>query len=101
MAPNPHSTGDLATATMLMTRRAVETLAEDARQQGHGHRNNPHCDPKALLGELGMFDVFQVGVENGACLSEDYWVCRPLLALGIPIHVTDAVSVSHYGSHGF
>lgn len=101
MAPNLYTTRDLATATMLLSRKAVEALVAEARADGRVYHNDPNYDPRAQLGKLDMFDVFQVGVEDGVYLSEDYWVCRRLVALGFPVHVTDAVAVTHYGTHGF
>jgi len=101
VAPDLFTTTELATATMLLSRKAVEALVEDAKGAGRVYRNSANYDPKARLGNSGMFDVFQVGVEDGEYLSEDYWVCRRLAVLGFPVHVTNAIPITHYGTHGF
>lgn len=101
VAANLYITRELGTAIILLSRKAVKALVEDARADGRIYYNDPGYDPKARLGNLEMFDVFQVGVEDGVYLSEDYWMCRRLTALGFPVHVSDAIPVTHYGTHGF
>lgn len=101
VAPNLYVTREIGTAVLLLSRKAVEALVTDARNDGRVYRNNPNYDPRAELGQSEMFDVFQVGVADGEYLSEDYWVCRRLAALGFPVHATDAVAITHYGTHGF
>ncbi|MCZ7600733.1 MAG: hypothetical protein M5U09_27520 [Gammaproteobacteria bacterium] len=48
-----------------------------------------------------QFDVFQVGVVDGEYLSEDYWTCCRLAALGFDIFVDPSIRVRHHGSATF
>jgi hypothetical protein len=51
--------------------------------------------------EHWQYDVFQVGVENGVYLSEDYYVCHKLRKLGYKIKALSNVPVKHNGNYTF
>lgn len=40
-------------------------------------------------------------VVDGEYLSEDFWLCKELVELGYDVHISDAVTVTHHGMHGF
>lgn len=99
--PHLFTTRYLATAVMLLSRDAAVALVEDARDAGRVYRNEHGYDSRESIGDMDMFDVFRVGVVDGIYLSEDYWASQELIRLGFDVHITDAVQVTHYGTHGF
>jgi hypothetical protein len=42
------------------------------------------------------YDVFQVGVRDGIYLSEDYFFCHRLRALGFDIHIDPTIVTAHH-----
>lgn len=52
------------------------------------------CDGK-------MYNFFQVGVESGKYLSEDYGFCRLLTTIDIPIYVDPNIKLTHIGQFFF
>ena len=48
-----------------------------------------------------IFDVFQVGVDRGTYLSEDYWVCAKLIELGFNLYVDLGIRTRHSGMASF
>ena len=88
----------VGTAVLLLSRKAVDALVEDARSAGR-----TYAPPYETEGESGgvHFDVFRVGVETGVYLSEDYWICHWLRRLGHDIHVDLSVKPTHHGMYAF
>jgi len=88
-------TDRIGTAALLLSRAATDALVEDARAAGRVYKRSERTlgggDPEL------HYDVFQVGVADGIYLSEDYWVCRRLRALGFAIHVDPAIVTRHHG----
>lgn len=86
----------VGTAALLLARDAVDALVDDAEAQGRVYaRNNNHAGTEHL--DL-QYDVFQVGVRDGHYLSEDYWVCQRLVALGFDILIDPSVVTRHHGT---
>lgn len=91
----------VATAALLLSSNAVTAVVESARESGRLYNNPAEFDQRDNISDLQMFDVFQVGVVEGEYLSEDYWLCKELRALGFDVYATDVPQITHYGSHGF
>jgi len=86
----------IGTAVLLLSRQAVDALVEDAVQRGAGYTiSSDYVDSSHE--HVPQYDVFQVGVVEGAYLSEDYWVCHRLRQLGYEVYVDPAVKVRHHG----
>lgn len=83
----------VGTAVFCLSRLACERLAKEAAR----YAGNPLTRGQAL--DVGdHYDVFRCGVRDGEYLSEDYWVCRTLRDLGIPIWVDWSVGTRHWGN---
>jgi hypothetical protein len=85
----------IGTAALMLSRQAVDALVEDAIAH---HRT--YARPATTQGDTETavhYDVFQVGVHEGEYLSEDYWACRRLSALGFDIFVDPSVVTTHNG----
>lgn len=89
----------IGTAVLLLSRNAVSPLVEEARREGRVYRFPKETTAEGVHPE--HYDVFQVGVEGGVYLSEDYWVCRRLRAAGFDIFVDISVKPSHHGMYRF
>jgi hypothetical protein len=86
----------VGTAVLLLSRRAVDALVEEAKADGRVYTRM-----STLTGDNGTrvhYDVFRVGVVDGEYLSEDYWACATLRRLGFAIHVDPAIVVRHHGT---
>jgi hypothetical protein len=86
----------VGTAVLLLSRRAVDALVEDARAEGRVYE-----PMTTLAGDIAArvhYDVFRVGAVDGEYLSEDYWACDALRRLGFAIHVDPAIVVRHHGT---
>jgi len=86
----------VGTAALMLSRRAVDALVDDAKADGRVYERMA-----TLSGDAGArvhYDVFRVGTVDGEYLSEDYWACDALRRLGIPIHVDPAIVVRHHGT---
>ena len=86
----------VGTAVLLLSRRAVDALVEDAKADGRVYDR-----ASTLAGDPGTrvhYDVFRVGVADGEYLSEDYWACATLRRLGFAIHVDPTIVVRHHGT---
>jgi hypothetical protein len=87
----------IGTAALLLSRRAIEALIEDAKRdrrvytRGHSGRG---ADVRATV----AYDVFRVGVEDDEYLSEDYWACHALRRLGFAICVDPFAVTRHSGT---
>lgn len=89
-------TDRVGTAVLALSRTAVDALIDDALAQGR-----VYSAPSRYVRDDGepvpQYDVFQVGVVDGEYLSEDFWVCHRLRALGFEVYVDPAVRVRHHG----
>lgn len=86
----------IGTAALLLSRRTVDALVEDAKRDGRVYERTGN-----LRGDEGPavhFDIFRVGVVDAEYLSEDYWVCRTLRQLGFHIYVDPAITTRHHGT---
>lgn len=89
-------TDRVGTAVLALSRAAVGALIDDAGQRGGVYSTSSRYvrdDGEAIP----QYDVFQVGVVEGEYLSEDFWVCHRLRALGYEVFVDPAISVRHHG----
>lgn len=87
----------IGTAALLLSRKAVGALVNQAIAQGRMYRVSQETLRGDYAADTPMYDVFQVGVVEGGYMSEDYWVCRQLRALGFDIHVQIDVVTQHHG----
>ena len=85
----------IGTAALLLSRAAVTALVEDAIADGRTYARA--ATAQGDLDAAVHYDVFQVGVDDGVYLSEDFWACRRLRALGFDVCVDPAVVTTHYG----
>lgn len=86
----------IGTAVLLLSRRAVVSLVEDAKAQGlvYARGDSSHGSEKRAS---VYYDVFRSGVIDDEYLSEDFWACRSLRRLGYAIHVDHSVVAQHQG----
>jgi len=89
----------LGTAAMILSRKAVTVLVEDAIKDGRVYGANPLA--RGIGDTEEIYDVFQVGVRNGDYLSEDYWVCCRLRDLGFKVYVDLSIRTRHHGIKSF
>ena len=85
----------IGTAVLLLSRNAISSLVEEAKREGRVYPFSKEATHPE------HYDVFQVGVEDGVYLSEDYWVCRRLRVAGFDIFVDISVKPSHHGMYRF
>lgn len=85
----------VGTAALLLSRRAVAALVENAKREGHVYSRPSHSRGSPLPDE--HYDVFRVGVVDGDYLSEDFWACCQLRALGFKIFIDPQVPTRHQG----
>lgn len=86
----------IGTAALMLSRRAVTALVDDAIAHGRVYERM-----KTLRGDAGPaihYDVFSVGVHEGEYLSEDYWACKSLRRLGFDICVLPDIVTQHHGT---
>ncbi len=86
----------IGTAALLLSRRAVDALVDEARSRGGVYERM-----STMIGDAGVdvhYDVFRTGVVDGEYLSEDYWVCETLRRLGFAIHVDPTIVTTHHGN---
>jgi hypothetical protein len=89
-----HEVERIGTAALMLSRRAVNALIEEAKQAGDFYqRLLSRGAPVARV----HYDVFKVGVVGGDYLSEDYWVCHRLRALGFRVYVDPEIPTRHQG----
>jgi len=89
----------LGTAAMLLSRKAVTALVEDAIEDGRVYGANPLA--RGIGDSEEIYDVFQVGVKDSLYLSEDYWVCNRLRELGFKVYVDISIRTRHHGVKSF
>lgn len=93
-----HEVTRIGTAALLLSRGAVDQLADEAVRSGRTYV------PGVLGGSdasMPYFDVFRVGVEGNEYLSEDFWICSELRRLGTKIWCDPEVRTHHHGTHRF
>ncbi len=86
---------NVGTAVLLLSRAACSALVEDAIAHGRIYQRG-----STARGDIEVdlhYDVFQVGVHDGVYLSEDYWACRRLHALGFDVLIDPTVITTHHG----
>lgn len=101
VAKNLYKTRYVSTAALLLSRKAVVDVIEKVKAEGRIYQFPRGLDTTESLAGLTMYDVFQVGVVDGEYLSEDFWLCKELGERGYDVHISDAVTVTHHGMHGF
>lgn len=89
----------LGTAVMMLSRKAVEALVNQAIEKKDVYAANPLAHGVGDAEQI--YDVFQVGVKNGEYLSEDYWVCQSLIDLGFDINVDLKIMTRHHGMRSY
>ena len=87
----------IGTAVFMLSRRAVESLIEDAKSRGDVYSRGNTARGSSLRATLG-YDVFRVGVVDDEYLSEDYWACNSLRRLGYSIYVDPIIVTQHSGT---
>jgi hypothetical protein len=89
-----HEVERIGTAALLLSRKAVNDLVQEAKQAGDIYqRLLSRGAPMAHT----HYDVFKVGVVNGDYLSEDFWVCHRLRQMGYRIFVDPEIATRHQG----
>ena len=86
----------VGTAALLLSRAACTALVEDAIADGRVYAPNTPSDGRFQTDV--HFDVFRAGVQDGVYLSEDFWVCRRLWALGFDVLIDPSVITTHHGT---
>lgn len=82
-------------ALLMFSRKAAKALCDNADTYSPSGLTRGHKSRDT------QYDVFQVGVQNGTYLSEDYFVCHKLRQLGFKIYVHGGISVKHNGNFTF
>ena len=81
-------------SVLLLTRRAVDALVDDAKARGRVYES-----ATAIDGDPGSridYDVFHAGAADGEYVSGDARVCEALRRLGHAIHVDPAIVVRRH-----
>lgn len=87
----------IGTAALMLSRKAVNALVDDAIQDGQVYEPNKKLWDAPTWSEI-HYDIFQVGVVDGEYLSEDFWVCRSLRRLGFDIIMVPDALTHHFGT---
>ncbi len=85
----------IGTAALMLSRRAVNALVEDAVEHGRCYDR-----PNTTRGDFDAavhYDVFRVGVLNNEYISEDFYACYTLRQLGFHVHVDPTILTRHHG----
>lgn len=85
----------LGTAALLLSRRAIESLVNDAIKNARCYNR-----PGTSRGDFDAavhYDVFRVGVIGDEYISEDFFACHTLRSLGFDIFVDPAIVTRHHG----
>lgn len=89
-----HEVERIGTAALLLSRAAVETLVEEAKQSGAVY-DRPLS--RGASSPEKHFDVFRVGVVDGDYLSEDFWICHRLRQFKYRVFVDPQIVTRHQG----
>lgn len=98
--PNLVSVSHVGTAALLLSRKVVEALIEDAKANGDTYSKDGISRGEDLS-EITQYDVFKAKVVDGRYLAEDYYVCHSLRRLGFEIFVDKTISTRHSGNFTF
>lgn len=96
---NLYSVKHIGTAVLLFSRKAIDSLVEDAKEKNNVYTSNKHS--RTQIGKIevtNQYDIFKVGVVDGEYLSEDYYACHMLKSLGYKIYCDDTIHVVHNGN---
>jgi hypothetical protein len=85
----------VGTAALMLSRKAVDALVATAQREQRVYSRPTYVRGSPLPDT--HFDVFRVGVVDGDYLSEDFWVCHQLRALGFRIFIDPQVATRHQG----
>ncbi|MHB8096043.1 MAG: hypothetical protein ACYDEI_00095 [Erysipelotrichaceae bacterium] len=95
-----------ATGIMLLSRKAVYDLIEDAKRNDDIYTNK--SNPMKIENSNFIYDVFKIGINDKTLaydkrvyLSEDYWVCNTLQRLGYKLYIDESINTKHYGTMDF
>ncbi len=92
-------TDKIGTAVFMLSRRAVEALVNDAKENNNVYYSNPYT--RGNKTDMLMYDVFKTGVKDMVYDSEDYYACRSLIELGFDIFIDTNAVVQHNGMFSF
>lgn len=87
---------EVGAGVLLLSRRAVDALVGDAKSDGRVYEppSSGATDSAARV----HYDVFRVGVVDGAYRSEDAWASASLRRLGFALHVDPEIVVRRHDS---
>jgi len=86
----------VGTAALLLSRKAVDALVRKALDEQRVYKRSSRLRGEDVRSNV-HYDIFRVGVVGEDYLSEDYWVCHELRALGFGIHVDPGIVTRHLG----
>ena len=92
-------TDRIGTAVFCLSRKAVNSLVKNAKDNKDIYYSNPHSRGNAQ--NITMYNIFKIGVINKEYDSEDYYVCRILRELGYKIYVDTTIETRHNGMFVF
>jgi hypothetical protein len=90
-----YKTTRIGTAALLLSRKAINALIEDAIANARAY-NRPSTTRGAFDAAV-HYDVFRVGVVGDEYLSEDFFGCYTLRKLGFDVFVDPCVVTRHHG----
>lgn len=96
---NLFSVKHLGTAVLLLSRKAITSLVNEAISTNNVYKSNPNTrgmDKKIEVRD--HYNIFRVGVIDGEYLSEDFFACATLRGLGYTIYCDDSIHVIHNGN---
>ena len=97
--PVLQSVNRVGTAALMLSRHAVDALVRHAIEEGRVYGISKMLQRPEMPNT--HYDVFRVGISEGEYLSEDFWICRELKALGYEIFVDTSVYTRHNGMVAF
>lgn len=97
--PNLVTVDRIGTAVLLLSRKAVTSLVEDAIKNNQVYDPNPHS--RGIKMDKEHYNIFQTGITDGEYDSEDFFVCRSLMRLGYDIYVDPTCETRHNGMYRF
>jgi len=95
------TTNRLGTAVFMLSRNAVNSLTEEAKNSEDVYYPNPLSRGTNLPDSMKMYDIFRTGVYEKEYLSEDFYVCVTLMNLGYEIFIDQTVQTKHNGMYLF
>jgi hypothetical protein len=58
-------------------------------------------DVKYKLNEIEYYKIFDISIEDGKLISEDYWFCKRWKELGGKVNIMTSIKCAHWGNHRF